>query len=650
MIRQLFQTVIDRMAPVLLAGMILAIWQVTILLYCYHDMLPYWDVTIGLLSSVIFLSFIWMILSIPYIGFRCTGYFSKNPLSSLHLALKPSMEIVFATITWTLIHTLGDPLVKDNLLSQSHVHFLSAILAILSIFLVKLLPEQPARRIRAGGILALVLLVISFPMTIKSQKVPNQQAIGALQADAGIQSPANAPDVVLITVDALRADHLSCYSKTATPTPAIDQLAKEGVRFERVLAPSPWTLPSVSSLICALPVPATGTGYRLDRLHSTFRTSLTDEHVTLAEHFRAAGYRTGAIVGNPWISHIFGLNQGFHRFVNPSSMSVGLSFFSEVPLAVIIQWLLSNADTTNDRARKLTDTALEWLKEPGKEPLFLWIHYIDPHVPYNANPEDGKENSMLVELGGGPIEEAEDGSLVGDYFAAVHEVRTDKLQLTLREKERIRELYALEVQYMAREVTRLLETLRGRPQPPVIAFTSDHGEEFWEHGGFEHGHDYYRETTQVPLILWGPNIPSQTVIKQPVSLIDLGPTLMELASLKPISTDHPEHGVSLAGTWAGRGMQSRPIFCENNLHRLPSRLVVEGPWRYILRENGQQELYHVLEDPKELRNLAYDREDVAGRFRALLERRNTHITKNAALAEPLKPDAMEALRSLGYVD
>ncbi len=189
MIRQLFQTVIDRMAPVLLAGMILAIWQVTLLLYCYHDMLPYWDITIGLLSTVIFLSFIWMILSIPYIGLRCTGFFSKKPLSPLHLALKPSMEIVFATITWTLIHILGAPLVKDNLLSQSHVHFLSAILAILSIFLVRLLPEQPARRIQTGGILALALLVISFPLTIKSHEVPSRQATGALQADLGIQAP-----------------------------------------------------------------------------------------------------------------------------------------------------------------------------------------------------------------------------------------------------------------------------------------------------------------------------------------------------------------------------------------------------------------------------------------------------------------------------
>ncbi len=328
MIRQLFRSVIDRMAPVLFAGMVLAIWQVALLLYLYLDKLPYLDIAIGQLGTAIFLSFIWMILFIPYIGFRCTGYFSKNPLDSLHLALKPSMEVVFASITWSLIHILGKPLVSDKLLSQSHVHFLSAILAILSIFLVRLMPEQPARRIRAGGILALVLLVISFPLTITSQKEPNQQAIGALQADSGIQAPANAPDVVLITVDALRADHLSCYSKTATPTPAIDQLAKEGVLFERVLAPSPWTLPSISSLICALPVPTTGAGYRLDRLHSMFRTSLTDEHVTLAEHFRAAGYRTGAIVGNPWISHIFGLNQGFHRFVNPSSLSVGLSFFS----------------------------------------------------------------------------------------------------------------------------------------------------------------------------------------------------------------------------------------------------------------------------------------------------------------------------------
>jgi len=148
MIRKLVQTIPDRLAPVFLAGMILAIWQAALLLYLHHNNLARWDVRIELLGTAIIFSFIWIILFIPYIGFRCNGYFSKKPLDSLHPALKSSMEVVFASITWTLIYLLGEPLVSDNILSQSHLHILSVILAILSIFMVRLIPEQSTGRIR----------------------------------------------------------------------------------------------------------------------------------------------------------------------------------------------------------------------------------------------------------------------------------------------------------------------------------------------------------------------------------------------------------------------------------------------------------------------------------------------------------------------
>jgi arylsulfatase A-like enzyme len=194
------------------------------------------------------------------------------------------------------------------------------------------------------------------------------------------------------------------------------------------------------------------------------------------------------------------------------------------------------------------------------------------------------------------------------------------------------------------------EYLRSRNPRPIIAFTSDHGEEFWEHGGFEHGHDYYRETTQVPLILWGTDIPSNKVVNHLVGLIDLGPTLLDLAGVAPVFPDHPEHGISLKGIWDNENAESSPRFSDNNLHNLPSRLVADGPWRYVLRENGQEELYNILEDPKELHNRAHDLAETARRLRNLLEEREKSSAKIANSTDKSQPGAISALKSLGYVN
>ncbi len=393
----------------------------------------------------------------------------------------------------------------------------------------------------------------------------------------------------------------------------------------------------------------TGVGQQLDKLRFAHRSPLPSRVETLAERFRDAGYRTAAVVGNPWASSFFGLDQGFQRFLNPSIEAESFSVLREVPLAALVLRLVPDSWIMDDRAESIRAKAEQWLDEPGDAPLFLWLHFIDPHAPWELHPEASTDNSMLVELAG-TVALSPDGALVGERFSAVHALRAGDIRLDKREQERIRQLYRAEVAYVDQQIGLLMRGIRSRKDPPLVAFAADHGEEFWEHGGFEHAHDYYREVTHVPLILWWPgSVPAGRVLSQPVGLIDLGPTLLELAGIPLDGGGALDEGVSLVEIMNGVQQQGAPRISENNTFGIPSRLVVDGNWRFISRENGQQELYDVIRDPGETRNLALDLPQVSAGFVDYLRE---HHQQDQLLNTRSAPSAaaMEGLKALGYIE
>jgi arylsulfatase A-like enzyme len=246
--------------------------------------------------------------------------------------------------------------------------------------------------------------------------------------------------------------------------------------------------------------------------------------------------------------------------------------------------------------------------------------------------------------------------VVGPVFGATEAVRGGTLWLGPEDRRRIQGYYKGLVRYTDKHVGRILAALRDRHgrRKVIVALTADHGEEFWDHGHFEHGHDYYREVTWVPLVFWGAGtVPAGRTVSTVAGLVDVAPTLVELAGLPAMVPEYPDEGRSLISQWRTDGTADPPApprFCGGNLYGLPAVLVEHGPWRFILRANGAQELYDVTRDPQERNNLAFEHPDVAARYRQVLEPQLAalmHTGQGAAAAKP-SLEQLESLKALGY--
>jgi arylsulfatase A-like enzyme len=351
--------------------------------------------------------------------------------------------------------------------------------------------------------------------------------------------------------------------------------------------------------------------------------------------------------------------QGFAEFANPFNLAGFAGMMRDLPLTRLIVALTPPEMWGDYRAEGVTGQALEWLAEEEDDPLFLWVHYIDPHTPFQADPTQLHTSALMEMADQKQPEVLEDGTVVGELFVATDLVRAGTLWLGPEDRRRLEEYYDRAVRYMDEEIGRLFSALRERSatRPVIAALTSDHGEEFWDHGHFEHGHDYYREITRIPLVFWGPGlIPAGKAVGELAGLVDVGPTLLELAGLEPPPAEAPDDGRSLVGSWSeepgSEEWRPLPRFSEGNLYNLPAVLMEDGSWRYLLRASGTEELYDAREDPEERHNLARVHPEVAERYRQVLEPRLSGFLETGESEGPreVSPETLKALKALGYVD
>jgi arylsulfatase A-like enzyme len=397
--------------------------------------------------------------------------------------------------------------------------------------------------------------------------------------------PAPGPNVLLVLVDTLRADKLGCYGNERGLTPHIDQLAREGALFDHASSHAPWTLPSTASLLTSLYPRQHGAGGHLPRF-----THLGRGVATLPGVFKRAGYATASIVNVAFLGQDFGLSRGFDH-VDAKSFESNLRV---------------------RRAEKTTDAALAWLDQAeGERPFFLLVHYFDPHAVYDppqpfrrrfAAPAD-RENEDFV------------------FGTREHMMALRAGQLSLRPDvvARAEALYDGEVAYTDSHVGRLLAGLASREldASTVVVLTSDHGEEFLEHGGFEHGHTLYGELTDVPLIVRAAGVAAARV-PQSVGHVDVAPTVLELA------------GLAAPGEWVGRSLlplisdarqPERNILAHGNFWGPPLTSWREEGEKLILRADtagGAPELFEWRADSGEERDLAPTRPDRVVELRAHL--------------------------------
>ena len=337
--------------------------------------------------------------------------------------------------------------------------------------------------------------------------------------------------VVLITIDTLRADHLGCYGFESQVSPNVDELAAGGVLFERAVAASGVTAPSHATIMTSLYARQHSIGPR-----NGF-TRLTDE-ITLAEILRDAGYETAAFLSNVVLKRRIGLDRGFQVYDDEMSSPV-----RNRPLHV-------------ERVAELTTRrAIAWLKRPREARFFLWVHYQDPHGPYDP-PED-----FLGHLPYRPLR-AESALTVLEKQHGKGGIPAYQVIGEMRLPSRYRHRYSGEVLYADHWVGELLRAVRGVDGggDAIVLLTADHGESFGEGGFyFAHGHTTTPDLSHVPFILSAPELVPE---RRPelVSHVDILPTLLELAGHRP---PRSAKGIALGPFLrSGEPIPDRVVFCD----------------------------------------------------------------------------------------
>jgi arylsulfatase len=328
-------------------------------------------------------------------------------------------------------------------------------------------------------------------------------------------------NVVVLTVDALRADHCSGYGYDRATTPRLDGFAAENTRFERAYSPSSHTREAVPSLLTGrYPDEAIGADYRLAA-------------ETLAERLQTAGYRTGAFHSNPYCSRAYGFDAGFDTF--DDDLRLGRH-----RLLVLAQRLLDKVrDRHYARAETINERALSWLDAVGSEPLFCWVHYMDVHGPYEPPAaertftDDGRTDRQAQRL----------------YKRAV-----DDAAITDDERRDLLDRYDDEIRAVDAGIGALLDALaeRGLRSETLVVVTADHGDAFGEHGYYGHPRSLHDELVHVPLVVAGPD-GTATSVDAPVSTLDVAPTILDAAGLS--HEDLPGQPLETAADCA-----DRPVF------------------------------------------------------------------------------------------
>jgi choline-sulfatase len=417
-------------------------------------------------------------------------------------------------------------------------------------------------------------------------------------------------NVLVILEDTLRADRLRPYAPdTRVATPGLDALAGRAATFLAAHAQENWTKPSVATLLSGL-YPWTHTATREDS-----RVPASVE--LLSERLGDEGFHVGAFVANGFVSDRFGFRQGwaagFRNYVR---------------------------EGRRNQARFVVDDALEWLDaRPSDRPFFLYVHTIDPHVPYSPPSEDLARYD--ADPYGGPVDFRRDRTLL-------EAVKAGRLRLNARDRRRLIALYDGEITYHDRHLARLLEGLatRGLDEDTLVVFTSDHGEELFDHGSVGHGHSVWEELIRVPLLIRIPGLTDGGArLDGPASLVDVMPTVLDALGLE---RGDALQGRSLLPRLLGRRPSAPPATVTGFLEGW--RTVVAGRFKLVQRTAHRIQLYDLVEDPGETEDLAAERPLTVRYLRGLLglylaEAEGGHVEER----EEIDPALRRQLEALGYV-
>ncbi|HXI01636.1 MAG TPA: sulfatase, partial [Candidatus Saccharimonadales bacterium] len=447
-------------------------------------------------------------------------------------------------------------------------------------------------------------------------------------------------NVLVLVADTLRADHVGCYGARRTRTPNIDALAKRGTRVGGVSAVSAWTAPNTASIL---------TGLYPDR-HGllSYHDRLDPEAVSFAQIFKRAGYDTAGFSANPILSPRIGFGAGFDVW-QEDLIDAGMRRHPRSPLAATLRllgWL--PPPERFPRADEMVDRALEWLDRPHDAPFLLYLQFMDAHDPYDPPPPFdtmyGAGTGFRMKLG-----------TLSDVMAA-------RLPAGPRELRTMEDLYDGAVSFMDDRIGHLLKEMARRRllDDTLVVFTSDHGEEFLDHGDLEHTRTLYQEIVHTPLIFAGPGVLKGGAIEGSVPAVDIAPTLIDGAGL---GTGGAFDGTSLWPALTGAA-PAQPAESFMSLlyfgYRSPYHALVSirsGDLKLLGTRRSSADrgawlwqLFDIAADPGETRDLSAGRDSDLATLRSRVEAWQKR--PGAVERKPKKEDSEieRRLRTLGYVD
>ncbi len=436
-------------------------------------------------------------------------------------------------------------------------------------------------------------------------------------------------NIVLITIDALRPDHLSCYGYERNTSPNIDRIAEQGIIFENAISPSTWTLPSMVSLFTSTyPINHGVTRGRIENGEAYNYQVFSDNLITLAEILQKSGYTTFGVASNSYLDENFGFARGF-------------DYFKSIPFLP---------------ALSVNEIVYSWEDKINKaDKYFLWLHYIDPHFPYSPqNPwideyidTKDKISNLLdmstIDLMNYYKQLTEDNQEVAKY-AMIHF------------RKNLLACYDSEINYVDSYVGKLIQKFKF-DNNALIIITADHGEGFFEHGLLGHTFALYQEIIQIPLIVKLPYSTKREIVNKQVNLVDIYPSILQTFNIDP-----PEHIVGESFLrkkdpflWLKKIFINEDEFNYNisEAGNFNAKAIITPEWKYIHSYiNNVEQLYNLKNDPLEINNLA---EEETKRCNDLKEQLFKWVSK--AIKYPVKEqhykftqEEKEKLEALGYIE
>ncbi|MFW9942197.1 MAG: sulfatase-like hydrolase/transferase [Candidatus Thorarchaeota archaeon] len=463
-------------------------------------------------------------------------------------------------------------------------------------------------------------------------------------------------NVILITMDALRSDHLSCYGYQNVKTPSIDSIAERGVLFNRAISQSPWTIPSFASMFTSYNPSVHDGGRILCKGGERLITSIIPDIPVLPEILQEKGFVTGAFISNTHLCPAYGFARGFDDYFNfdHKANKESLTCFLYLRIWGKLRGDRYDYNYGKTRSGVITEKAKEWIESHVKTPFFLWIHYLDPHLPY----EGYKESKIFKKPIYNNVRNRMDTLLGDNVFSSL--VRSGTINLNSLERRLLVELYDEEITETDEYIGNVLKKLKelNMEDTTLIIFSSDHGEEFFDHNNFEHGHSLFEELIRVPLIFQYPKKLQSKIINKQVRLIDIMPTILELLN---ISLQDEIAGKSLLPLMNSQDdkIEIPPAISEYLLYFEERKSLRTENFKLIFYpESKKTELYNIEKDPLEITNLdavnpetsetLYERLDSLIDYSIGLKNRLTR----GKTSNVINPDKMllERLRALGYIN